>query len=487
MTMPVVCSIAGSDVSGGAGVQSDLRTFHNLGVHGCSVITAITAQSIDEISDIYYLPSNVFEAELHLLPQNVRAIKIGMLGDCNIIDVLANFLREYTGFVVLDPLIISSSGKHLYHGALSDYLKKLKQLFPYVNLLTPNKEEAETLLARRIVSPADIIVAAKDILAMGVKSVVIKGGHFASDSSQDYWSDGQEAFWLMSKRYETRNVHGTGCVLSSAVASCVALGYSLKDALVISKMYVNRGIRFAETKKNATLFQHKAGWPDEEIDLPMLNAQPISYHRPSFRRDDLFQVGLYPVVDSLKWLNRLLPLGIKCIQLRIKDKTGKELAREIKESIILAKKYQVKLFINDYWQLAIAFGAYGVHLGQEDLHIADVQEIHAAGLRLGISTHCYAEVASAHFYRPSYIACGPIFVTTSKLMPFPPQGLQSLARWRKTLSYPLIAIGGINHENIVAILDTHVDGVALISAITKAEKPRIAAKRLLRMVNTHVA
>lgn len=208
--------------------------------------------------------------------------------------------------------------------------------------------------------------------------------------------------------------------------------------------------------------------------------------KQTFAQDDLFQMGLYPVVDSFKWLSLLLPLGIKCIQLRIKDKAGEELAREIEESILLAREYQVKLFINDYWQLAIKFGAYGVHLGQEDLDTADVQAIHAAGLRLGISTHCYSEVVRAHFYRPSYIACGPIFSTTSKSMSFAPQGLSALSHWRKILSYPLVAIGGINHENINAVLDTNVNGIALISAITKAENPVIATKQLMKMVNAHV-
>ena len=487
MTMPIVCTIAGSDVSGGAGIQSDLHTFHNLGVHGCSVVTAITAQSLDNVSDIYYLPQAVLRAELQSLHQDVRAIKIGMLGNRQIIDVLAEFLDQYNGFVVLDPVLISSSGRNLYDGALSDYLDQLKQLFPAINLLTPNIRETEAILGRSIISHDDIKEAAHELLSFGINSVYIKGGHAICENSDDYWSNGDESFWLISKRYDNRNIHGTGCVLSSAIVSCVALGYHLKDALVIAKMYVNRGIRCAEPKDTATFFQHQLGWPEEEIDLPMLNARPIDCHHNAFMRDDLFQVGLYPIVDSVEWLKRLLPLGIKCIQLRIKDIAGEELTSIIQESVVLAKQYRVILFINDYWQLAIAYGADGVHLGQEDLHLADVQAIQAAGLRLGISTHCYAEVARAHFYHPSYIACGPIFETTSKLMSFAPQGVLALMRWRKTLSYPLVAIGGIGQKNIIKILEANVDGIALISAITKAENPVLTTEQLIKMVNSYAA
>jgi rhodanese-related sulfurtransferase len=115
-------------------------------------------------------------------------------------------------------------------------------------------------------------------------------------------------------------------------------------------------------------------------------------------------------------------------------------------------------------------GAYGVHLGQEDLNDADVHKIHAAGLRLGISTHCYYEVARAHAYHPSYIAIGPVFKTDSKIMSFPPQGLDRLHYWRRLLpNYPLVAIGGINEMNMQDVLATGVDGVAMISAITKAK------------------
>lgn len=475
MSKPVVWTIAGSDSCGGAGISADMQTFHQLGVHGCQVMTAVTSQHLHDITDSYFLPPAIIrhqlDALLHMVP---AAIKIGMLGHVKTINAVSSFIREYNGRVILDPLFISSSQQKLFNGEFDDYRRQLLTLFPHVYLLTPNRYEAEVILGKKLNTFADIECAAREMIKMGVKNVVIKGGHFTGEFSQDYWTDGSESCWLASRRYPDIDCHGTGCVLSSAVAACLAKEYAIKDALVIAKMYVNRGIRLSDQ-----FFNHAHGWPEDEIDLPYMSPAPVNSHLPVFNRDDQFSMGLYPVVDSVEWLRKLLPLGIDHIQLRIKHLSGSSLESEIQAGIILAKSYQAKLFINDYWQLAIQYGAYGVHLGQEDLDTADVAAIHAAGLRLGISTHCYYEVARAHTFQPSYIACGPVFPTTSKEMKFAPLGLQALARWRRTLQYPLVAIGGIDARNIRNVYAAKIDGAALISAITKAADPVSAAQELL--------
>lgn len=195
-----------------------------------------------------------------------------------------------------------------------------------------------------------------------------------------------------------------------------------------------------------------------------------------------YKTGFYPVIDSSLWVEKLLSYGVKCIQLRIKNASLPVLEEEIKRSVELAKKYAATLFVNDYWELAIDFGAAGVHLGQEDLQGADIEKIYQAGLYLGISTHCEEEVARALALKPSYIACGPIFPTTSKVMSFPAQGIAQLQHWQKTLHYPLVAIGGIALERLPEVLKTGVDGVSVISAITKARDPREAAQQFLTRI-----
>ncbi|WP_350307087.1 thiamine phosphate synthase [Photorhabdus viridis] len=195
------------------------------------------------------------------------------------------------------------------------------------------------------------------------------------------------------------------------------------------------------------------------------------------------RLGLYPVVDSLEWISRLLKTGITTIQLRIKDLPEDQIEGEIKQAIMLGRQYNARLFINDYWRLAIKHGAYGVHLGQEDLDNADLNAIQKAGLRLGISTHNEQELARAKSLRPSYIALGHIFPTTTKAMPSSPQGLEALKRQvENTPDYPTVAIGGISLERVPDVIATGVGSVALVSAITKAKDWRQATAQLIHLV-----
>ena len=205
--------------------------------------------------------------------------------------------------------------------------------------------------------------------------------------------------------------------------------------------------------------------------------QPLAFAKTDHR------LGLYPVVDSVDWIARLLDWGVSTLQLRIKDPQATDLEQQIQQAIELGRRYQARLFINDYWQLAIKHGAYGVHLGQEDIQTADLDALRQAGLRLGISTHDAAELAEALALKPSYVALGHIFPTQTKEMPSQPQGLINLAAAVKQAgSTPTVAIGGISEERVVDILATGVGSVALVSAITKAADPEQATKRLLQQV-----
>ncbi|WP_211838151.1 thiamine phosphate synthase [Proteus terrae] len=195
------------------------------------------------------------------------------------------------------------------------------------------------------------------------------------------------------------------------------------------------------------------------------------------------KLGLYPVVDSIEWIERLLKTGVTTLQLRIKGKQPNDVEQEIVEAIKLGKQYHARLFINDYWQLAIKHHAYGVHLGQEDLDIADLDAIKKAGLRLGISTHDETELQRAKALRPSYIALGHIFPTTTKDMPSKPQGLKALKHQvEQTPNFPTVAIGGISLERVPDVVATGVGSVALVSAITKAPDWQQVTRKLLELV-----
>ncbi|WP_333852840.1 thiamine phosphate synthase [Leclercia sp.] len=195
-----------------------------------------------------------------------------------------------------------------------------------------------------------------------------------------------------------------------------------------------------------------------------------------------FRLGLYPVVDSVAWIERLLAAGVKTIQLRIKDKQDDEVEADIVAAIALGRRHDARLFINDYWRLAIKHQAYGVHLGQEDLETTDLAAIRAAGLRLGVSTHDDMEIDVALAAHPSYIALGHVFPTQTKQMPSAPQGLEQLARHIERLAdYPTVAIGGISLERAPSVLATGVGSIAVVSAITQAADWQAATAHLLQL------
>ncbi len=195
-----------------------------------------------------------------------------------------------------------------------------------------------------------------------------------------------------------------------------------------------------------------------------------------------FRLGLYPVVDSVAWIERLLEAGVRTLQLRIKDKQDDEVEADIIAAIALGQRHNARLFINDYWRLAIKHDAYGVHLGQEDLAQTDLDAIRNAGLRLGVSTHDDMEIDIALAVRPSYIALGHVFPTQTKQMPSAPQGLEQLAAHISRLgNTPTVAIGGISIARAPAVLATGVGSIAVVSAITQAPDWRVATAQLLEL------
>lgn len=180
----------------------------------------------------------------------------------------------------------------------------------------------------------------------------------------------------------------------------------------------------------------------------------------------------YPIFDDVAWLRRMLPLGIKLVQLRIKDQPQDALRRQLTEGRDLCRAHGALLVVNDHWQLAIELGCDWVHLGQEDLDEADVTAIRAAGLKLGISTHDKAELARALALKPDYIALGPIYPTILKKMKWHQQGIEKLSVWKDRLGdIPLIAIGGMRTDRAEGAFDAGADVVSAVTDITLHDDP----------------
>ncbi len=181
--------------------------------------------------------------------------------------------------------------------------------------------------------------------------------------------------------------------------------------------------------------------------------------------------GFYPVVDDVSWVRRFLPLGVRTIQLRLKNQPDAEVRRQIREALAIAADYECQMIVNDYWQAALELGATWLHLGQEDLAGADRAAIRAAGIKLGVSTHSPEELLNALEATPDYVALGPIYETTLKKMPWSPQGLERIGEWKARFACPLVAIGGITLERAPAVLAAGADAIAVVSDVLRAPDP----------------
>ena len=248
MTTPVALTIAGSDSSGGAGIQADLKTFAALGVYGASVITALTAQNTKAISAIHPLPADFVTAQLDAVfgDLDVGAVKIGMVAQLSTIEAVAASLRRWSPkHVVLDPLMVSTSGDRLL---AEDAIEALRtKLIPAASLITPNLPEAAVLLGEPVAASETAIESqGRKLLAMGCPAVLIKGGHGQGSESIDYLIDGKRIVALAAPRVATKNTHGTGCSLSSAIAAHLAKGEEMETAVRNAKSWISAAIAAAD-------------------------------------------------------------------------------------------------------------------------------------------------------------------------------------------------------------------------------------------------
>ena len=248
MTVPVALTIAGSDSSGGAGIQADLKTFAALGVYGASVITALTAQNTLRVSGIHQVPAEFVTAQIDAVFSDlaVGAVKIGMVAQLSSIDAIAAGLKRWSPkHVVLDPVIVATSGDRLVASEAIEALRS--KLIPCASIITPNLPEAAALLGESVAEgEAAVERQGKRLLAMGCRAVLIKGGHGEGAESIDYLIDPQGTRALAAPRVATKNTHGTGCSLSSAIAAGLAKGEGLETAVGNAKAWISAAISAAD-------------------------------------------------------------------------------------------------------------------------------------------------------------------------------------------------------------------------------------------------
>lgn len=481
---PVIWSVAGSDSGAGAGIQADLKAGQAFGVHVCTAVAAITAQHSRAVTRVQAVEPDLLDAQLAALADDMppAAIKTGMLGSAANVRVLAGWVRRLRQrapvALVVDPVLRATTGAALADAELQAALRD--ELLPLADLATPNQREA-AILARAAEGTAPPELAAA-WLGMGVRAVAVTGGDAPSPDGlvHDWITTPLATGWLRLPRVATQHHHGTGCVFATSAAAALALGYPDADALVWAKMATVRALQLAYPAGQGA--GPVAPQPRFQLDaallpglsLPGQAALPDAPFTP-LREPEL---GVYAVVDSADWVARVLAAGVRTVQLRIKDAAHPQLRQQIAASIRAADEAGAQLFINDHWKLALELGAYGVHLGQEDLQTADLPALQRAGLRLGLSSHAPWEVCRALAVRPSYIACGPIRETDSKAMPWRPQGFGNLAYWAGLLPLPVVAIGGLDADGVERAARAGAASAAVIRALTQAADLQAAADAL---------
>lgn len=451
MTARTVLSIAGSDPSGGAGVQADLQTFAKLGVNGAAAITALTIQSRQSVKATNVVSPEVVASQIDAAYSDalIDAVKTGMLGNAAIVRATVEALmRHGARNVVVDPVILSSSGTSLLD---ADGLSVLRRdLLPNATILTPNAHEAGALLGRPTPTTLDgIREAAKKLCELGVRWAVVTGGHVdLANESVDVLSNGEETIELRARR-APGGIHGSGCRYSAALAAALARGADVPSACAEAQKFVAAEIRAANAVK------------------------------PTLGR--LYLVATPRVhMNGFEFLSRIRAAvegGVDVLQLRSKELEGAAYCRLAERVGAIAAQANIPFIVNDRVDVALAVNADGVHLGQKDLPPELARRILPAGI-IGRSSHEAAHANKAIEERADYFAVGPVWETPTK----PGRKAAGVKYVREVVSLnpdiPWYAIGGINSENVREVIEAGAKRIAVVRAILDARDPAAAAATL---------
>jgi len=482
---PIIWSIAGTDSGGGAGLSADQRAADAFGVHLCPVVAAVTAQNSQAVTHIEPMGTALIDQQLHALADDMppRAIKTGLLGGADQVRLVAQWvdrLRQAGPVdLVVDPVLAATTGARFADP--STVAAYRDELLPRATVITPNRREALQLLGESAesadLSASDLPTLARRLRDAGAQAVCITGGDSSDVGGHtiDWLSSDHAEGWLALPRVQTAHHHGTGCTFASSVAAALSLGFVPADAAVLAKMAAAHALRHARAAgRGAGPVLARTGFANDPTLLPWLSwgeARRFTTSASSTPRP----LDLYAIVDSAERVQQVLAAGVLTVQLRIKAPPQPNaawqlrLSGEIGRSIAACRAAGAELFINDHWQLALALGAGGVHLGQEDLLALGETgraALQASGLAVGVSSHSLWELCRARSLSPRYIACGPVWPTLTKAMPWRAQGMDNLSWWQHMAAAPVVAIGGILSANEVrAAAACGVDGVCVVRGL----------------------
>ena len=480
---PIIWSIAGTDSGGGAGLAADQRAADACGVHLCTAVAAVTAQNTTAVSQVQAMAPELLDAQLAALASDLppRVIKTGLLGSAANAKVVAQWvdrLRQRGPVeLVVDPVLRASTGAPFADGELLKAYREL--LIPRASVVTPNQPEARVLLG----DPAtrDVPAMAHALCAMGAGAVCITGGDHSDTMAHDWLHTPCAQGWLSLPRVDTPHHHGTGCTFATSLASALARGFVSADAIVLAKMATTHALGHArDIGQGAGPVIACRGFERQPGLLPCLS---LDHHPPDHwpTRSPAQAPGLYAIVDSAERVEAVLRVSpnVPTIQLRMKrpahwteSQWAPYVLNHIQRSQHAANDAGAILYVNDHWSAALDAGAQALHLGQEDLlalSAPDRQRLQQArdrGVRLGLSSHSLWELCRATSLAPDYIACGPVWATTTKDMPWEPQGLDNLAWWVHMSPAPVVGIGGVlTPEQLHAVAGTGAAGGCVVRGL----------------------
>lgn len=501
-------TIAGSDPSGGAGLQADLKTFSALGVYGATAITAVTIQNTVGVKYVQKLPSQVVYDQIETVMEdiNIDAVKVGMVNDADTLESIVSALTKYRPkFLVVDPVMVSTSGCSLMQSDALNVMKK--KLLPMADLVTPNIPEAYTLAGIQIDDGLDcsahhkIDEIAQRILDLGVKALLIKGGHVEGKTKTDYLyvkdGVGVKCSCLSSETVDTVNTHGTGCTLSSAIAAFAARGLKLENAVRSAKRYLTDAIVAGADvhvgNGHGPVNHFYACSMHQSVDTVRQNSYIVSDSKETAffgSASDLAPVKLQFIThftDKYSYMDSAfmaLEGGCRWIQLRMKDADECELEQVARKLIPECRRRGAIFIIDDHVELALRLGADGVHLGKNDMPISEARKIVGRDFIIGGTANTFDDIKRIVAQGADYIGCGPFRFTTTKKNLSPMLGIEGYKKLLKQMDdngikLPLVAIGGIKCDDIPQLMSVGVSGIALSGSILRAENPVEEMKKVI--------
>jgi len=488
---PTILSIAGSDSSGGAGIQADLKAISANGGHAATVVTAVTAQGARGVVEAEILSARLVRAQIGAVFEGaqVDAVKTGMLGSEEIVRVVAEELRSRGPRpIVCDPVLASSAGYPLLGAEALAVM--VRELFPLATVVTPNADEARALTGIEVTTEAEAERAGARLLEMGARAVLVKGGHLRENPGTDILigPEGSRRFpgaWISS-----RDLHGTGCTYASAIATHLARGLPLASAIGLAKEFVTEAIRWGfpayggdgltdpffflrGSTEGARWIARLSGptpAPGRERIPGVLQVITDETIQSRFSHADLARLAVRGGADAVQFREK-------------RPRSTAELVESARRMAEVLAASGARLVVNDRVDVAAAAGASAVHLGRADLDPWLARRLLERGAIVGRTANSLAEAMRAAALDVDYLGVGPVFGTRTKASPAPALGLDGLREIVRSVQMPVVAIGSLTPEDVPDVLAAGARGIAVASAVVCDPDPAQAARRFRERID----